>query len=151
MADSALEPRAGTQVIDRGVLPTTEVISRVLRIQEVMKAVMQKDTHYGVIPGTQKPTLYKPGAEKIASVFRLAITPVVTDLSTPDEIRYRVEARAVPWITRAHPGPRPPPRPHPPLPPPPPGHPTIPKKTPPPPLLPPVTRGADRRKGNGGW
>ena len=94
MADSALEPRAGTQVIDRGVLPTTEVISRVLRIQEVMKAVMQKDTHYGVIPGTQKPTLYKPGAELLLMTFRIAASPSnIEDLSTPDEVRYRVTVR----------------------------------------------------------
>ena len=64
--------------------------------------LFKEDIHYGRIPGCgDKPTLYKPGAEKIASVFRLAITPVVTDLSTPDEIRYRVEARAVHWITGA--------------------------------------------------
>jgi hypothetical protein len=41
-------------------------------IQEVMQAVMQEGYHYGVIPGTEKPTLLKPGAEKLTTTFRLA-------------------------------------------------------------------------------
>ncbi len=41
-------------------------------IQEVMRAVMQEGYHYGVIPGTEKPTLLKPGAEKLVVTFRLA-------------------------------------------------------------------------------
>lgn len=35
------------------------------------KSVMQEGIDYGVIPGTQKPTLLKPGAEKLCSLFRL--------------------------------------------------------------------------------
>ena len=82
-----------------------DIVADARLVQEVMTALFKEDIHYGRIPGCgDKPTLYKPGAEKIASVFRLAITPVVTDLSTPDEIRYRVEARAVNWITGAYAG-----------------------------------------------
>lgn len=47
-------------------------------IQEVMKAVMIGPTkehpegvHYGIVPGTKKPSLLKPGAEKLAMTFRL--------------------------------------------------------------------------------
>lgn len=84
-----------TGSIDRGVLPTTEVISRVHRIQEVMKALMIDGTHYGKIPGTPKPTLYKPGAELLLMTFRIAATPShIDDLSNHDEIRYRVTVRA---------------------------------------------------------
>ena len=36
------DPPAPPPVIDRGVLPTTEVIARVHRIQEVMKALMKR-------------------------------------------------------------------------------------------------------------
>jgi hypothetical protein len=54
-------------------LSSQDVISQVKLIQEVMHAVMQKDQHYGVIPGCgNKPTLLKPGAEKLALTFRLA-------------------------------------------------------------------------------
>jgi hypothetical protein len=36
-----------------------------------MKSVMKQDEHYGTIPGTNKPSLLKPGAEKLNLVFRL--------------------------------------------------------------------------------
>ncbi len=36
-----------------------------------VKAQMQKDIDYGVIPGTRKPTLLKPGAEKLCRLFNL--------------------------------------------------------------------------------
>ncbi len=36
-----------------------------------VKAQMQKDIDYGVIPGTKKPTLLKPGAEKLCRLFSL--------------------------------------------------------------------------------
>ena len=36
-----------------------------------VKAQMQKDIDYGVIPGTKKPTLLKPGAEKLCRLFNL--------------------------------------------------------------------------------
>lgn len=77
-------------------LTAVQVKAQVQRIQEVMAAVMQKDVHYGVIPGTQKPTLYKPGSEKILSTFRIAAHPKeIEDLSTFDEIRYRVKVYGV--------------------------------------------------------
>lgn len=49
-----------------------DLIAQVRTIQEVMRAVMKKDEHYGIIPGTgDKPTLLKPGAEKLCLLFRL--------------------------------------------------------------------------------
>ena len=70
-----------------------EVRSQVNLIQEVMKSVMKVDTHYGTIPGCKKPTLYKAGAEVLATTFRLAVEPVVDDLSVHGEIRYRVNVK----------------------------------------------------------
>lgn len=49
-----------------------QVVQQVRKVQELMKSVMRKDEHYGTIPGTQKPTLYKSGAEKLGFTFRLA-------------------------------------------------------------------------------
>ncbi len=49
-----------------------QVLSQVKMIQDLMSQVMQNDLHYGVIPGTPKPTLYKAGAEKLNFTFRLA-------------------------------------------------------------------------------
>lgn len=77
-------------------LTAVQVKAQVQRIQEVMAAVMQKDVHYGIIPGTQKPTLFKAGAEKILSTFRIAAHPKeIEDMSTSDEIRYRVKVHGV--------------------------------------------------------
>ncbi len=48
-----------------------DLVAQVAKIQEAMKAVMRVDEHFGTIPGTPKPTLYKPGAEKLCLLFRL--------------------------------------------------------------------------------
>jgi hypothetical protein len=55
-----------------GALTVQDVQSQVNLIQHVMRQVMKKDEHYGVIPGTgTKPTLLKAGAEKLCLTFRL--------------------------------------------------------------------------------
>lgn len=88
-------------------MTVVEVLRDVGLIQKVITEVMKEGTHYGTIPGTGKreknaqgqwvergnPTLYKPGAEKLASVFRLAVDPEIEDLSTEDCCRYRVRCK----------------------------------------------------------
>lgn len=68
------------------------LVDRRNAIIEAIKSVMKVGVDFGVIPGTPKPTLYKPGSEKILSMFGFSVTPTVEDLSTPDTIRYRVHA-----------------------------------------------------------
>jgi hypothetical protein len=76
---------------DQYPMTANAVIARVRRIQEIKQAVMKKDTHYGMIPGCKKESLYKPGAEMLLLTFRIAAEPpIVEDLSTADSIRYRV-------------------------------------------------------------
>src|SRR5580765_8222062 len=58
--------------LDSKPLTASDIKAQVTLIQQVMEAVMQEGFHYGVIPGTQKPTLLKPGAEKLIVTFRLA-------------------------------------------------------------------------------
>lgn len=72
-------------------LTAADIRAQVNLMQDVMQEVMLKDTHFGVIPGTGKPTLYKAGAEKIMSTFRIAADPEVIDLSRDGEIHYRVK------------------------------------------------------------
>lgn len=62
-----------------GLAPTNyamavgELTSQVKLIQQVMNSVMKPKEHYGTIPGCgDKPTLLKPGAEKLAMTFRFA-------------------------------------------------------------------------------
>jgi hypothetical protein len=71
-------------------LTAVDVREHVNLIQEVMAAVMKKDTHYGVIPGCKQPSLYKAGSEVLLTTFRIAVSVHVEDLSTADAIRYRV-------------------------------------------------------------
>jgi len=71
-----------------------EIRQDVNLLQDILRNVMKRDTHYGVIPGCVKPTLYKAGSEKILSTFRISIRPIVEDLSTPDEARFRVVTEA---------------------------------------------------------
>ena len=56
----------------QGPLSAQEIKAQVQLIQEVMQAVMQEGFHYGTLPGTDRPSLLKPGAEKLTTTFRLA-------------------------------------------------------------------------------
>jgi hypothetical protein len=82
-------------------LTAVQIKAQVQRIQEVMKAVMEKDVHYGVIPGTPKPTLYKAGSEKILTTFHVGVDPDTEDLSKYDEVHYRVKAKGFSQATGA--------------------------------------------------
>src|SRR5437868_12053359 len=75
-------------------LTAATIRAHVNLIQEVMKAVMKESTHYGTIPGCKKPSLWKPGAEVLFATFRISVDPAIEDLSTRDEARFRVVARA---------------------------------------------------------
>lgn len=83
----------GRSVVDAH--SAAEIRAQINRIQEVMKGVMKAETHYGTIPGTDKPTLYKAGSEILLSTFRIAVQPEVIDMSDDNEIRYRVLAHGI--------------------------------------------------------
>jgi hypothetical protein len=82
-----------------GRMAVADIIQHVAVVQEVMRAVMKPEVHYGKIPGTDKPTLYKAGAEVLCMVFRVADTYEVTDLSTADSVRYRVNCIGTHQVT----------------------------------------------------
>jgi hypothetical protein len=92
-------PVARTVTVAAQAATAAEVKGQVQRIQQVMRAVMKRDVHYGQIPGTQKPTLYKAGSEVLLTAFHLSVDPQVEDLSTHDEVRYRVRARGMHQMT----------------------------------------------------
>ena len=73
-------------------LTAIAIRAQVNLVQQVMQAVMKEGTHYGTIPGTPKPSLWKPGAEVLAATFRIAVSYNIEDLSTTDVVRYRVVA-----------------------------------------------------------
>lgn len=64
-------------------------------MKKVMGELMEPGVHYGKVPGTDKPTLLKPGAELLCVVFRVNAKPTVEDLSDDDCVRYRVTMTGV--------------------------------------------------------
>ena len=60
---------------DTGLMPALsleQMGNRYNQIAQLTKDVMKQDIHYGTIPGTDKPTLLKPGAEMLCSMFGLS-------------------------------------------------------------------------------
>ena len=69
---SEIVTRPQTSAVAVAPLSARDIQAQVNAIQEVMAQVMTKDVHYGVVPGCgDKPTLLKPGAEKLFMTFRL--------------------------------------------------------------------------------
>lgn len=48
-------------------------------LAEFVTSQLKKDNDYGIIPGTKRPSLFKPGAEKIRGLFGLNVTLECTD------------------------------------------------------------------------
>lgn len=72
MAETTTTELATTE--PTGIQAVADVREQVNQIQYLMQAVLKEGEHYGVIPGTgrnAKPSLLQPGAEKIASMFKL--------------------------------------------------------------------------------
>ena len=68
-----------------------EVMEQIQKIKSLMASAMKEGEHYGTIPGTKKPTLYKAGAEKLALMFRLAPTFEILQTDLPRNHReYRI-------------------------------------------------------------
>lgn len=57
----------------------SQALERYALMSKFIEKVMRTDVDYGAIPGTTKPTLLKPGAEKLCSLFGLAPRFLVTD------------------------------------------------------------------------
>lgn len=71
-------------------LTASDLKGQIRLIQEAMRSVMKKGVHYGVVPGTPKPSLWKPGAEVLQTLFHIAPSYRTEDLSDSDCVRYRV-------------------------------------------------------------
>lgn len=57
---------------------------RLAYVEKFCKEVLKEGTDYGVIPGTNKPTMYKPGSEKLAFAFCLeARYSIVSKIEEP--------------------------------------------------------------------
>jgi hypothetical protein len=58
-------------VLDLDISKMQDGLKKIKQFQSLVQTLTTKDVDYGVIPGTKKPTLLKPGAEKIAKLMGL--------------------------------------------------------------------------------
>lgn len=95
-ADSRIVAAVPAAVPSTVVAPLTVeyMVERRALIKRTIESAMEEGVHFGVIPGTgERLALLKEGAEMLLSMFQVAVEPVVTDLSTANEVRFRVECR----------------------------------------------------------
>jgi hypothetical protein len=76
--------KESTALVAYQELSVVDVQNQVAKIQDLMKSLMKDGEHYGIIPGTQKPSLLKPGAEKLCFIFRLTACYDVTVNDLPN-------------------------------------------------------------------
>jgi hypothetical protein len=77
-------------------LTVDDLVGQVKKIHEAMAKVMRKGVHYGVIPGMDKPSLWKPGAEVLCMLFRLAPElTILRSVETAEEITFVVRCDLV--------------------------------------------------------
>lgn len=65
----ALTVRDGTDLAPSFVVSGDVIAARIEELQKFVKSYMVENEDFGIIPGTEKPTLYKPGAEKLCDVY----------------------------------------------------------------------------------
>ena len=66
------------------IVPIAAIQQNITRVQAAKAAVMKNGTHYGVIPGTPKPSLLKPGAEIINLMFGVSVDPDPSAFTTDE-------------------------------------------------------------------
>ena len=82
--------------IEDAAMSVDKVVSQINLIQKVMKKAMKEKEHYGIIPGTTKPTLLKPGAEKLCLTFRLDPQyDIINSVRDKDFIAYTVKCTLI--------------------------------------------------------
>jgi hypothetical protein len=76
--------------IVEGAASVASLRAQIQLIQQAMSEVMIEGVHFGKIPGTPKPSLWKSGAEVLCAMFHIAPIFLTEELSTGDGVRYRV-------------------------------------------------------------
>jgi len=73
-----------------GAATASDIRDQIQHIQRVMRDVMIEGVHFGKVPGTPKPSLWKPGAEVLCAVFHISPTFRTEAERTADAIRFSV-------------------------------------------------------------
>ena len=67
------DPRPNPGALLVPVASPSEVLAAQEQVRALVQQTLKKDRDYGIIPGTKKPTLLKPGAERINAAFGVAV------------------------------------------------------------------------------
>jgi hypothetical protein len=88
----ALATRMPDDPAPLSTLAIGQLMERAELVRQAMKAAMVQGEHYGVIPGTgNRPTLLKPGAEKLCTLFRCAPDfTILRAVETAEEITFTI-------------------------------------------------------------
>ena len=75
----ALQNQDNSAVLNINDMGSSEMAARLAEmetkldlVQKFFKRVMVKESDYGIIPGTEKPSLLKPGAEKLLALYNFS-------------------------------------------------------------------------------
>ena len=71
-----LETSLSVKFTDKAMADLKEQKSQLVKF---VNSQLRKDVDYGIIPGVKNPSLFKPGAEKLANLFQLGSRIVKTD------------------------------------------------------------------------
>lgn len=97
MASNRVAKRTGNEL----ELTAKDVKDRIVLIQHVMKAVMKEGVHYGIVPGTPKKSLWKPGAEVLCVTFRIAPSFIIDNQSDDDHYEYIVTSNGTHQVSQS--------------------------------------------------
>lgn len=65
------EPENHALAVNLRASSLPELAAQRTQLKEFVQAALAENVDYGIIPGTPKPSLYKPGAEKLCKLFQL--------------------------------------------------------------------------------
>lgn len=60
-----------TEKQESNIISVEAVVRQIALVKELYRRVLVEGVHYGKIPGVNKPSLYKPGAEQLMTMFKL--------------------------------------------------------------------------------
>lgn len=72
-------------VVEKPVMPIEDLVGHVDYIHDIQNKVMIEDQHYGIIPGCEKPSLLKPGADELCVACQMRPDPTVTHATREDD------------------------------------------------------------------
>ena len=89
--ETLVQVAPASAVIDRGVMRGADVKARLDMIIDIADHAMKSNIDYGKVPGTDKPSLWQAGADKLCVAFQIAPKiRLIEELGGHEEKTYRV-------------------------------------------------------------